>query len=157
MSVVEPQEARIVELSRRLGAQSVLRSSEIARRAGFSPSDLECIDVLRYDGPCTAGTIMARTGLTSGAVTALIDRLEQRGLVTRGRDPIDRRRLRVAVDQDAIAPIASLYASGARRWTPLLAEFTDAELATIERFLERALATAVELTIELRDGDLPTA
>lgn len=152
MNEIRPHRSRVVELSRKLGAQNVLRSAAIARHVGLHPSDLECLDILLLSGPCTAGGIMAHTGLTSGAVTAMIDRLERRRLVTRTRDPADRRRVQVAVDQEAVAPIAAFYVSGALRWEPALAEFAEAELATIERFLTRALAIAAELTAELREG-----
>jgi DNA-binding MarR family transcriptional regulator len=143
----------VVELSRRWSAQNVLRSAAIARRVGLHPSDLECLDLLLLGGPCTAGDIMAHTGLTSGAVTAMVDRLVRRGLVSRARDTTDRRRIQVTVDRQAIAPIATFFASGALRWESLLAEFTQAELAIVERFLGQALAAAVELTAELRDSE----
>lgn len=138
-----------MDLSRRLGAQNVLRGAAIARRAALHSTDLECLDLLQLSSPCTAGEIMAHTGLTSGAVTAMIDRLEHRGLVSRTRDPDDRRRVQVAVDRKAIEPVAAFFASGARRWTSLLAEFAEPELAIVERFLDRALATAIDLTAEL--------
>lgn len=155
-NTARPSRSGVVDLSRRLGAQNVLRSAAIARRVGLNPSDLECLDILLLSGPRSAGEIMACTGLTSGAVTALIDRLERRGLVIRTRDGADRRRVQVAVIPDAIAPIAAFYVSGALRWEPVLAEFTDTELATIERFLERALATAIDLTDELGESE-PTS
>lgn len=155
MNIVHPPQSRVVELSRKLGAQQMLRSAVIARRVGLHPSDLECLDLLLLSGPCAAGSIMAHTGLTSGAVTAMIDRLERRGLVVRTRHPADRRRIQVTVNQGAIAPIAAFYASGALRWEAALVEFSQDELATIERFLEQALATAIDLTAELCDREPP--
>ena len=61
-------------------------------------------------GPSSAGEIARHTGLTSGAVTGLIDRLERLGLVERTADPADRRKVLVRVREDRIGPIAALYA-----------------------------------------------
>ena len=95
---------------RRSSAAGVLHGQAVARRVGVNSSDLECLDLILMSGPSTAGEIARHTGLTSGAVTGLIDRLERLGLVERTADPADRRKVLVRVREDKIGPIAQLYA-----------------------------------------------
>ena len=85
------------EAARRLGAQTVLVSDLVATRVGLNSTDLECLDLLYLAGATTAGRLAAHTGLTSGATTAAIDRLEHAGFVTRRRDSTDRRVVLVEV------------------------------------------------------------
>ena len=97
---------RLMLAMRRSSAAGVLHGQAIARKVGVNSSDLECLDLILLNGPSTAGEIARRTGLTSGAVTGLIDRLERLGLVERAADPDDRRKVLVRVREDKIAPIA---------------------------------------------------
>ena len=68
---------------RRVGAQSVLMSHAVAQRFDLHTTDLECLDLIYLRGRVSAGELAQATGLTSGAVTALIDRLEKAGYVFR--------------------------------------------------------------------------
>ena len=73
------------ETLRKVGAQSVLMSDTVGRLVGLNSTDLECLDLLYLSGATTAGRLAAHTGLTTGATTAVIDRLEQAGFVRRMR------------------------------------------------------------------------
>ena len=79
------------ETLRKVGAQSVLLSDTVAKLVGANPTDLECLDLLGLGGPTTAGRLAAHTGLTTGAMTAVIDRLERAGFARRLRSTEDRR------------------------------------------------------------------
>ena len=79
--------------ARRSGSLGTLHSRAAAPLAGINATDWECLDVLDWVGPITAGDLARRVGITSGAITGAIDRLEARGLVERGRDPADRRKV----------------------------------------------------------------
>ena len=81
----------------------------VAGRFGLNTSDLECLDLIYLRGHASAGELARATGLTSGAVTALIDRLERAGYVERTDDPTDRRRREVRILADAIEPIQAVY------------------------------------------------
>src|SRR5262252_21445 len=100
---------RLMLALRRSSAAGVLHGQGIAKRVGINPSDMECLDLILMNGPSTAGEIARHTGLTSGAVTGLIDRLERLGLVERIDDPNDRRKVLVRVREDKIAPIGALF------------------------------------------------
>jgi DNA-binding MarR family transcriptional regulator len=89
-------------------------------------------------GPSTAGEIARHTGLTSGAVTGLIDRLERLGLVERTADPADRRKVLVRVREDRIGPIAALYTPLEKAMQALLAGYSREELKILIDFAEKS-------------------
>jgi DNA-binding MarR family transcriptional regulator len=78
-------------LGREFSTAIVMFHEAVGRLMGLSAVERKCIDVLRRLGPVTAGTIGEHTGLTTGAVTGLMDRLEKAGYVRRERDKADRR------------------------------------------------------------------
>ena len=60
-------------------------------RIGIAVTDMQVLDILDLIGPATAGQLADLTGLTTGAITRILDRLEEAGLVRRARDPNDGR------------------------------------------------------------------
>lgn len=144
--------ARIGNIVRRMGAQSVIVSQTVAARFGLNTTDLECLDLIQLEGNVPAGRLAAAAGLTSGATTALIDRLERAGYVERVDDPADRRRVLVRIREGAIDEIARAYVPMQKRLFALWSGYGDAELALIEDFLSRSLEESVESVTELRDG-----
>src|SRR5215204_1177019 len=109
---VRPRDRLLVALDeaiRKVGAQAVLISDLVATRVGINSTDLECLDLLQMAGPTTAGGMSERSGLTTGATTAMIDRLERAGFVRRRRDPGDRRVVVVEVLNHCGSHIAPLY------------------------------------------------
>src|ERR671930_2324829 len=94
---------------RRSSAQGVIFGQTVANVAGISGSDLECLDFLNLEGRVTAGRLAEVTGLTTGAITGVVDRLEEAGLVRRERDPADRRKVFIAVVPEAAMKIGQLY------------------------------------------------
>lgn len=75
---------------------SILYTHAMASRLGINSTDLECLDVVALGHGVTAGTLAERTGLTTGSITTVIDRLERAGFVQRRRDDADRRKVLVA-------------------------------------------------------------
>ena len=115
--------------------QQAFMSNAIAERLDLTPNELEVLGTLVSRGPLTAGEISQRTGLTSGAVTRLIDRLEQRGSVRRRADPEDRRRVRVEITTNAQHVCEPFYGPLEREGTRLLEDLTEKELETIIKYL----------------------
>src|SRR3954469_22481009 len=72
----------------------------VADALGLNRTDMRCADVLDREGPVTAGRLAEATGLTSGAITTAIDRLERAGIARRRPDPGDRRRVLVEIEPD---------------------------------------------------------
>ena len=143
---------RLMVAMRRSSAAGVLHGQAIARKVGVNSSDLECLDLIILNGPSTAGDIARRTGLTSGAVTGLIGRLERLELVERIDDPNDRRKVLVRVREDKIAPIAALFTPLEKSMNALLAGYSREELKTLLDFSERAGAYMLERITELNEG-----
>src|SRR5687767_5913274 len=79
----------------RLSTATVLFHTAVADRLGLNVTDVKCYSLIRQSGPVTAGDLAELTGLTTGAITGVIDRLERAGLVQRARDASDRRRVMV--------------------------------------------------------------
>ncbi len=97
-------------------------------------------------GPQTASAIARETSLTPAAITALVDRLEKRGLVHRRRDPEDRRKVLVEATDKARALAASAYGPIARAGAELLSRYSIKELMLLSRFLDEALALQRQMT-----------
>lgn len=128
---------------RRSSAAGVLHSQAVAKKVGINSTDLECLDLILTGGPATAGEIGRRTGLTSGAVTGLIDRLERQGLVERMSDADDRRKVLVRVRDDAVQRISVHFEPMAAAFSEFIARYSDDELDMFADFAERA----VEMTL----------
>jgi len=127
------------EAIRKVGAQAVLISDLVATRVGINSTDLECLDLLQLAGPTTAGQMAARSGLTTGATTAMIDRLERAGYVRRQRDAADRRVVVVEVLEHCGSHIAPLYQPIQKELEKLHGRYSNRELAIVVRYLTEAL------------------
>lgn len=110
----------------------------VGTRLGLNMAERHCIGLL-HGGPQSAGAIATATGLTPAAVTALIDRLEARGLLTRTRSLEDRRKVVIEATEATRDLSARYYGAIAEEGEKVIATFSDAELATIARFVGAAL------------------
>jgi DNA-binding MarR family transcriptional regulator len=125
-------------------SQTVFFHQVVAARLGVHTTDLTCLNLLELHGPLTAGQLADKAGLTKGgAITAALDRLEAAGLVTRDRDPGDRRRLIVRVPPEAVERIAPMMPGDV--WAELYARYSDKELALVLDFTERSSALVQRL------------
>ena len=134
-------------------ARAVLFQDAVARSVGLNGTDLQAVGLLMSDGPATPGELAARTGLTAGgAVTAMIDRLERAGYVTRTRDEADRRRVIVTANPEPLlAAVGPVYARVAERWGSYLDTLTDEQVEFAAELLVRAAEVNRE-EIELLRG-----
>ena len=139
---------------RQLGAQSVLSSAEVAKQFGIHSTDLEVLDLIFIRGTASAGELATATGLTSGSVTALIDRLLRKGYVTRREDPDDRRRTIVQIDQEAAAPIENFFLARQRAMFELWSQYDSRQLDLVCEFVSRSTALLVKHTAEFADREV---
>ncbi len=140
--MTHPDPGQFRDLVRAWGTETSRLGEAIARRHGISLADLQALGELDMRGGLTPGQLAARLGLTSGAVTALADRLERHGLVERVPHPTDRR-------STLLCPTDAAKDFGAASYGPLgadmgrmLATFDDAGREAIARFLREATAIA---------------
>lgn len=127
----EERERLVAELVRetRMMAQQMVRFYDaVADQLGLHVTDLACLGTLRDRRRATAGELATELGLTSGAVTRVIDRLHRSGFVRRLRDPNDGRRVIVELRPESEVSVAGLFASQAAHITESVADHTDAQL-----------------------------
>ena len=147
----------IGDFSRKSQAATDLFDERISEFLGINRTDGRCLDIVGQHGKVSAGQLSIEAGLTTGAVTAVIDRLESAGYVQRVRDPVDRRKVWVEntahtnelVDivfgvYDIIGPI-------------MLRHFTDEQLDGIRAFLRIGTRVNEELAAGLKENTRPNA
>jgi DNA-binding MarR family transcriptional regulator len=149
----KPRAALMQELehaARRSSAQGVMFSQTVANSVGISSSDLECLDFLNLEGRVTAGRLAEVTGLTTGAITGVVDRLEKAGLVCRERDAGDRRKVFIRNVPENVAKIGRFYQHMQRAMLKDWERYTDAELKLLLRFMTQGYKTMLAATEELK-------
>lgn len=126
----------LIAAFRASGNQDSAFENLAADRLGINRTDLHCLNAIENAGGLTAGELAAEVGLTSGAVTGVIDRLEQAGFARRVPDPADRRRVKVEVTPAFYARAEQIWGPLAAEWeTSLASHFTAAELTRLTEFL----------------------
>ncbi len=129
--------------ARETSALTVTLHGRVAERMGLSPTDGKCLDLaVRAEGPVTAGRIAELSGLSTGAVTGVIDRLERAGYVRRVRDPHDRRKVLVEVTIEDENRFSHLFEGARQTLREVLSRFSPEERAVLERY-HRALIEAL--------------
>jgi DNA-binding MarR family transcriptional regulator len=130
--------------------QDVLFSHALADRLGINLTDFKCLSILERNGAVTAGKLAGLTGLTSGAVTGLIDRLEKAGWARRVRDPNDRRHVIIEAVAERGADFEALFSSSGRAMAGLVEGYSDEQLGFLLDFLTRGAALLREETARMR-------
>jgi len=138
------------EAMRRTSAQGVLFGQTVANVAGISGSDLDCMDFLNLEGRITAGRLAELTGLTTGAITGVIDRLEKAGFVRRERDEADRRKVFIMIVPENVAKIGRLYVPMQEAMHKVWSTYSDAELQLLLRFAKEGYKASLEAAEALK-------
>jgi DNA-binding MarR family transcriptional regulator len=155
---IPPRDELIAAVAGALGKDvstwTVLFHAAIAERLGLGPTDHKAFTLIDRHGPLTAGDVAALTGLTTGAVTGVIDRLERAGYVQRTKDPRDRRKVVIVA-----VPTPAHYAALQEIFGPLMvavadmcAPYSDEELVTVVRFMRDAVGLMQGQIERLRGG-----
>jgi DNA-binding MarR family transcriptional regulator len=131
------QEALSEQLGRRLSAYTLMFHQAMAERLGLNATDLKCLDLARGEKMLTAGRLADLTGLTTAAVTTILDRLEEAGFVRRERDPKDRRKILVSPLTGRAEEVARFFAPLDRALSQLYEQYTTEELAFLNEFALR--------------------
>ncbi|MDP9743398.1 UNVERIFIED_ORG: DNA-binding MarR family transcriptional regulator [Bacillus sp. B2I3] len=120
----------------RYGMRSVLFQQNMAQKIGVSHTDLKSAEILNETGPITAGELSKITGLSTGSVTALINRLEKSGYVKRERDQLDGRKVMIMPIPERQEQIKSHYQSLSMATKDLCSAYNEQELILINQFVE---------------------
>jgi DNA-binding MarR family transcriptional regulator len=137
---------------RDVGAYSVMMHTAAAHAVGLNATDHKCLDLLGRHGPMTAGALADLTGLTTGAITGVVDRLEAAGFVERHRDEHDRRRVILAARMDAVVQAYGSIFEPLRAAVDDVADgYTDEQLELIIGYLRRTVDGLRDITTQLRD------
>jgi DNA-binding MarR family transcriptional regulator len=131
---------RVVRALQGQGRQTVLFHITLAEQLGLNPTDSRVLGYLEEVGEATAGELADLTGLSTGAMTKVIDRLEEGGFARRRPDPADRRKVLVSIDQqsEATRTMEEAFKPLAEAVGMLLARFSPEELEVVARFAEEA-------------------
>ncbi len=145
------------ELTRELRQFTGLAASffrAAAARLALTVTDLQVMDILESTGPSTAGQLADLTGLTTGAITGMLNRLEQAGLVRRERDPNDGRRVIVRLEsgKDEMHKIGPIFDSLGKAWDELASDYDDEQIAFLLSFLKRSNAMTRKEIIRLQEA-----
>lgn len=117
-----------------LSAYTLLFHQAVAQRLGLNVTDLKCLDLARGETTLTPGRLAELTGLTTAAVTSILDRLEHAGFVRRERDPSDRRKILVRPLSGRAEEVARLFAPLDQAMSHLFEQYTDQELTFLYEF-----------------------
>jgi DNA-binding MarR family transcriptional regulator len=121
-----------------------------AEQIGVNRTDARCIDLLDQAGGMTAGELARAAGLTTGAVTAVVDRLEQAGLARRVADPADRRRVRIEATERVWEVSEPLIGPMLAESQAILDDLTDREIERFTEFLQRVIELQAKHTDRVR-------
>jgi DNA-binding MarR family transcriptional regulator len=149
--------AELMAEFRKLSTATVLFHQAVADRLGLNVTDHKCAELLCRAGPVTAGDLARLTGLTTGAITGVIDRLERAGFVRRAKDPADRRRVVIEPDVKRLERvIGPLFESMGRASAELCSRYTTEQLAVIHDFTVRCQEMANDETQKMREAERPS-
>jgi DNA-binding MarR family transcriptional regulator len=141
---------RLVESLRALQLAGDLMDQAFADFVGINRNDLRCIDIVHQRGRITAGELAREAGLTTGAVTALVDRMEAAGLLRRSYDPKDRRKVWVELTAEAQKLGDEVYGPLNQTGQMHLDSLSDEQLFTIIGFLDLSRRITMESVEAIR-------
>jgi DNA-binding MarR family transcriptional regulator len=137
---------QVVTEVQRSGDISTFFIHAVAAKAGINATDLKVLSILSRQGPLSAGRIAELTGLTSGAITFMLDRLEKAGYARRMRHPIDRRVVLIELIPEPLQRVTGNYfASMAQATTDAVKNYTDEQLDLVVDFLGKVNTAAEEV------------
>ncbi|KJY30326.1 MarR family transcriptional regulator [Streptomyces sp. NRRL S-495] len=140
------------EVYRRYLSAVMLHGHASARACELGATDLYALNILELAGAMTPGELSARTGLTTGPTTRLIDRLEQAGYVRRAPDPGDRRKV-IVEPLGGPADLDRVMDPARRRIGEILGGYSPEQLETLFDYFARAAEAYRESAEQLRTGD----
>ncbi len=129
---------RVIRGARSYGISNVLFRNLVGERLGLNVTDMECLGLLFHKGISTPGELARHTGLSSGAATAMLDRLEKGGMIERRRNPDDRRGTLIVLLESGARKVEPWFSAVREAQNELVSSFSEEELEVILIFFERS-------------------
>jgi len=129
----ELQESLVPEI-RRFIAGTILFNQKVADRFGLHLTDMQCLNILDLLGPATPGTLSEWTGLSTGGVTVMLDRMEKAGFIRREPNPADRRSILIEINARKLKKVGPVYAEINAQLDAYLAQMSRADLKCVVDF-----------------------
>lgn len=141
---------------REFSTAAIMLHKAVADTLGLNITDHKCMDFIARFGPMTAGKLAELTGLTTGAITGVIDRLEKAGYARRVPDPKDRRAIIIELmcNKNIEKKFEEIFRPLSQKMEKLVSEYTDKELTIVIDFISKAVQASYEETIRLRKGEI---
>ena len=140
----------VIRCVRQFIAGSILYNQQVADRVGLRLTDMQCINALELMGPSTPGDLARFTGLTTGGVTVLLDRLEKGGYLKREPNPRDRRSVLVRLNPTKIKKMQAFYGEINQRMAALLDETAERDLRLFVNVLSKMNESRAEAPVSTR-------
>ena len=141
---------------RALDGELDVMDQALADRLDINRTDSQCLDRIARKGEMTPGQLADALGLTAGAITASLDRLEARGFIVRSHDEADRRRVLVRTNPRAHAAVHPLFDGLVRASRELLDTYNTEQLTVIDDFLRHTIAMIRDTGQRIRTGNRVT-
>ena len=156
-----PQDARtrrrltnsVKDSVRGMRSELALLNRRISARLDLRDGDLDCLELIARLGPVGPSALARAAGVHPATMTGVLDRLEKGGWLSRERDPADRRSVVLRVRPERVGEILALYSDMNTALDDICADFTDTELETIAKFLERTAAAGHKATQNLDESE----
>ena len=123
--------------AREYGISTVLFRQAVGEILGVNATDMECLALIFFKGLATPSELARYTGLTSGATTTMLDRLERARLIERRPNPEDRRGTLIVLTNERTEEIGTMFASGRKAIDKLTSSYSESELETIADYFRK--------------------
>lgn len=129
---------KVIGGAREFSIGTVLFHQAVGHLLGVNVTDMKCLDILVLKGSASPTELAEHTGLSSGATTAVIDRLEKARLIQRRPHPKDRRGTILVLTKVARRKLPPLFASLAGAMQALVSSYSDRDLAVLDDFFAKS-------------------
>jgi DNA-binding MarR family transcriptional regulator len=135
----EDLKRQVILGAREYGFGSILFRHAIGEMLGVNATDMECLGVILFKGLTTPSELAQYTGLSSGATTAMLDRLEKSELIARRPNPRDRRSTHIVLVKETAAKLAPWFASLRSAQDQIVSRYSEPELELLADFFTRSV------------------
>ena len=128
---------RVIQGARQYSIGTVLFHQAVGQLLGVNVTDMKCLDIMTLKGSASPSELAEHTGLSTGATTAMLDRLENAKLIERRPHPTDRRATLVVLSQEAMRKLPAMFESLAKAMETLVLGYSEKELKVLVDFFAK--------------------